>query len=157
MPPKALEQVRRLVEQDEVLFVFNSAGTATNVVVRQYLNSQKVPHLFVSGRGAAWGDYQHYPCTIGWGSSYQIEGSLYAEHILANRPDAKIAILSLNDDYGRDYVGFKDGLSERGSTMIVGEQTYHITDPPSLSDRKAESIRGRYLFRCRRTIGTCAR
>ena len=117
-----------------------------------------VPHLFVSGRDAAWGDYQHYPCTIGWGSSYQIEGSLYAEHILANRPNAKIAILSLNDDYGRDYVeGFKDGLSERGSTMIVGEQTYASPTRPWLSDRKAESIGGGYLFRCRRTIGSCAR
>ena len=130
MPPKALEQVRRLVEQDEVLLIFNSVGTATNVVVRQYLNSQKVPHLFVAGGDAAWGDYQHYPWTIGWGSSYQTEGRLYAEHILANRPNAKIAVLSLNDDYGRDYVkGFKDGLGERASTMIVGEQTYDITDP----------------------------
>ena len=90
MPPKALEQARRLVEHDKVLLVFNSAGTATNIVVRQYLNSQ--------------GDYQHYPWTIGWGSSYQSEGTLYAGHILANGPNARIAVLSLNDDYGRDYV-----------------------------------------------------
>ena len=130
MPPKALEQVRRLVEHDKVLLVFNSAGTATNIVVRQYLNSQKVPHLFVAGGDSAWGDYQHYPWTIGWGSSYQSEGTLYAEHILANRPNARIAVLSLNDDYGRDYVkGFKDGLAERASTMIVRELTYDITDP----------------------------
>ncbi len=130
MPPKALEQVRRLVEQDEVLLVFNSVGTATNIVVRNYLNGKKVPHLFVAGGDAVWGDYKHYPWTIGWGGSYQAEGRLYAEHILANRPNAKIAILALNDDYGRDYVrGFKDGLGERASTMIVGEQTYEFSDP----------------------------
>ena len=92
MPPKALEQVRRLVEQDKVLLIFNSVGTATNMVVRQYLNPLKVPHLFVAGGDTAWGDYQHYPWTIGWGSSYQTEGRLYAEHILANRPNAKIAV-----------------------------------------------------------------
>jgi branched-chain amino acid transport system substrate-binding protein len=129
-PPKALEQVRRLVEQDKVLFVSNSAGTATNITVRNYLNAKKVPHLFVAGGDDAWGDYQHYPWTIGWGSSHQTEGRLYAEHILANRPSAKIAILSLNDDYGRDYVkGFKDGLGGQASTMIVGEQTYEAFDP----------------------------
>jgi len=130
MPPKALEQARRLVERDKVLLLFNSVGTATNIVLREYLNSQKVPHLFVAGGDAAWGDYQHYPWTIGWGSSYQTEGRLYAEHILTNRPNAKIAVLSLNNDYGRDYVkGFKVGLGERASTMIVREQTYDITDP----------------------------
>ena len=130
LPPKAVEQVRRLVEEDQVLLIFNSVGTATNVVVRQYLNARKIPHLFVAGGDSAWGDYQHYPWTMGWGGSYQMEARLYAEHILANRPNAKIAILSLNDDYGRDYVkGFKDGLGERASSMIVGEQTYEYSDP----------------------------
>jgi branched-chain amino acid transport system substrate-binding protein len=129
VPPKALEQVRRLVEQDGVLLIFNSVGTATNIIVRNYLNPRKVPHLFVAGGDAAWGDYQHYPWTIGWGSSYEAEARLYAEHILANHPNSKIAILSLNDDFGRDYVkGFKDGLGDRASTMIVGEQTYEATD-----------------------------
>ena len=123
MPPKTLEQVRKLVEQDKVLLIFNSVGTATNLVARQYLNPLKVPHLFVAGGDTAWGDYQHYPWTIGWGSSYQSEGRLYAEHILANRPNAKIAVLLLNDDYGRDYVkGFKDGLGERAATMIVARR-----------------------------------
>lgn len=129
-PPKALEQARGLVEQDEVLLVFNSVGTATNIVVRNYLNAKQVPHLFVAGGDAAWGDYKHYPWTMGWGGSHQMEGRLYAEHILANRPNAKIAILALNDDYGRDYVkGLKDALGERASSMIVAEQTYESSDP----------------------------
>jgi branched-chain amino acid transport system substrate-binding protein len=98
--------------------------------VRKYLNTRKVPHLFVAGGDAAWGDYKAYPWTMGWGGSHQMEGRLYARHILANRPIAKIAILSLNDDYGRDYVkGFKEGLGARASSMIVGEQTYEYSDP----------------------------
>jgi branched-chain amino acid transport system substrate-binding protein len=130
LPPKAVEQVRKLVEEEQVLLIFNSVGTATNVVVRQYLNARKIPHLFVAGGDVAWGDYQRYPWTIGWGGSYQLEAKQYAKHILVNRPNAKIAILSLNDDYGRDYVkGFKDGLGERASSMIVSEQTYEYSDP----------------------------
>jgi ABC-type branched-subunit amino acid transport system substrate-binding protein len=130
VPAKALEQVRRLVEQDHVLLIFGSTGTATNIVVRNYLNPRKIPHLFVAGGDSAWGDYAHYPWTIGWGSSSQAEGRLYAAHILATRPNAKIAILSLNDDYGRDYVrGFKDGLGERAASMVIAEQTYEVTDP----------------------------
>ena len=109
LPPKAVEQVRKLVEQEQVLAIFGSIGTATNVAVRKYLNARKVPHLFVGGGDAVWGDHQNFPWTMGWGGSYQMEGRLYAEHILANRPNAKIAILSINDDYGRDLVkGFKD-------------------------------------------------
>jgi len=130
LPPKTVEQVRKLVEQEEVLAIFGSIGTATNVAVRKYLNARKVPHLFVGGGDAVWGDYQNYPWTMGWGGSYQMEGRLYAEHILANRPNAKIAILSINDDYGRNYVkGFKDGLGARASSMIVAEQTYEFSDP----------------------------
>ncbi len=130
VPPKALEQVRKLVEEDGVFGVFGSAGTATNIVARSYLNGKKVPHLFVAGGDTAWGDHAHYPWTMGWGSSYRAEARLYAEHILANRPNARIAILSLNDDYGRDYVkGFKEGLGEKASSMIVGEKTYEAFDP----------------------------
>jgi len=151
MPPKALEQVRRLVEHDKSPVGIQLRGYATNIVLREYLNSQKVPHLFVAGGDAAWGDYQHYPWTIGWGSSYQAEGKLYAEHILTNRPNAKIAVLSLNDDYDRDYVrGFKDGLAERASTMIVREQTYDITDPTVDSQIVTLKASGGYPFCCRR-------
>jgi ABC-type branched-subunit amino acid transport system substrate-binding protein len=130
VPPRALEQTRRLVEQDGVLLMFASPGPATNIVVRRYLNPRKVPQLFVFGGDAAGGDYKHYPWTMDWGSSLVAEARLYAEHIRSDRPNAKIAILSLNDDYGHDYVnGFKGGLGARASAMIVGEQTYESTDP----------------------------
>jgi ABC-type branched-subunit amino acid transport system substrate-binding protein len=130
LPPKTVEQVRKLVEREQVLALFGSIGTATNVAVRKYLNARKVPHLFVGGGDAVWGDYKNYPWTMGWGGSYQMEGRLYAEHILANRPNAKIAILSINDDYGRDLVkGFKDGLGARAGSMVVAEQTYEFSDP----------------------------
>jgi branched-chain amino acid transport system substrate-binding protein len=124
VPPKALEQTRRLVEEDGVFLIFGSLGPATSMVVRRYLNPRKVPHLWVWAGDTAGADYRHYPWTISWSSSLAAESRLYAEHILANRPNAKIAILSLNDEYGHDYLkGFKEGLGERASTMIVGEQT----------------------------------
>jgi branched-chain amino acid transport system substrate-binding protein len=130
VPAKTLEQVRRLVEQDRVLLIFNPVGDAAAIVARGYLNRKKVPQLFVGGGGGAWGDYQHYPWTIGWGSPYQAEAGLYAKHILANHPDAKIAILSENDEFGRDYVkGFKAALGDLAGKMIVGEQTYELSDP----------------------------
>jgi branched-chain amino acid transport system substrate-binding protein len=130
LPPKALEQVRRLVEGDGVFLIFGSPGPATNIVVRRYLNPRKVPQLFVWAGDAGGGDYRHYPWTMNWGSSLAAEARTYAKHILANRPDAKIAILSINDDGGRDYVkGFKDGLGARAATMIVGEETHESSDP----------------------------
>jgi branched-chain amino acid transport system substrate-binding protein len=130
VPPKALEQTRRLVEQDGVFLIFGSTGPATSIVVRRYLNPRKVPHLFGFAGDAAGGDYQHYPWTMSWSSSLAAESRLYAEDILANRPDAKIAVLWLNDEYGRDYMkGFKDGLGARAKTMIVAEQTYESSDP----------------------------
>lgn len=130
LPPKTVEQVRKLVEQEQVLLIFNSIGTATNVAVRKYLNGRKVPHLFVGGGDAVWGDPEHYPWTIGWGGRHQMEARLYANHILANRPNAKIAILSSNDDFGRDYVkGLKDALGTRAASMIVAEQTFEYSDP----------------------------
>lgn len=130
MPPKTVEHVRRLVEQDQVLLIFSSVGTATNMAVRKYLNAKGVPHLFVAGGDSAWGDHEHYPWTMGWMPSYRHEAALYAQHVLKTKPDAKIALFSLNDDYGRDYVaGFKAALGERAKTMIVNEQTYEATDP----------------------------
>jgi branched-chain amino acid transport system substrate-binding protein len=130
VPPKALEQTRRLVEEDRVFLIFGSLGPATSMVVRRYLNPRKIPQLFVYAGDAAGGDYKHYPRTISWSASLAAESRLYAEHILENRPNAKIAILWLNDALGRDYLkGFKEGLGERASTMIVAEQTYESTDP----------------------------
>jgi branched-chain amino acid transport system substrate-binding protein len=141
VPPKALEQTRRLVEEDGVFFIFGSLGPAPSMVVRRYLNPRKIPQLWVWAGDAAGGDYQHYPWTISWSSSLAAEARLYAEHILENRPNAKIAVLWLNDEYGRDYLkGFKDGLGERAATMIVAEQTYESTDPTvdsQTSDRRS--------------------
>jgi len=130
LPPKSVEQVRKLVEQEQVLLIFNSVGTATNIAVRKYLNGRKVPHLFTAGGDSAWGEPERYPWTMGWGGRHQMEARLYAQHIVAHRPNARIALLSINDDFGRDYIkGFKEGLGTRATQMIVAEQTYEFSDP----------------------------
>jgi ABC-type branched-subunit amino acid transport system substrate-binding protein len=129
-PGKALENARRLVEQDEVFILFNSVGTATNLAMRKYLNEKKVPHLFVSGGDTAWGDHKNYPWTLGWMPSYQFEGRTYARHLLKTKPNAKVALFYSNDDYGKDYVkGFVDALGASAKTMIVAEQTFNWSDP----------------------------
>ena len=112
-PPKTVEQTRRLVEQDEVLLTFNSLGTATNTAVHRYLNSKSIPQLFVLSGAAKWADPAHFPWTIPGMASYETEGAIYAKCILRHSPNAKVAILSQNDDFGRDYVaGFKRGDEE---------------------------------------------
>jgi branched-chain amino acid transport system substrate-binding protein len=129
-PPKTVEMVRRLVEQDQVAFVFNTLGTPTNSAIHKYLNQQKVPQLFVATGATKWGDPQHFPWTMGWQPTYQAEGHIYAQYILKNVPDPKVAILYQNDDYGKDYVkGLKDGLGEAAKKVIVAEQSYEVTDP----------------------------
>ncbi|MGB7480072.1 MAG: ABC transporter substrate-binding protein [Burkholderiaceae bacterium] len=128
-PPRAVEQVRKLVEREEVLAIFAPLGTPTNTAVRKYLNAKKVPQLFVSS-GAQWGDYQTYPWTMAWNVSYLTEARIYAQHILAENPKAKIAILSQNDDYGKDMVkGMMAGLGDRAKSMVVAQATYEVTDP----------------------------
>lgn len=127
-PPKAVEQVRKLVESDEVLVVFNPLGTPSNTAVQKYLNERKVPQLFVATGATKWDDPKTYPWTMGWQPSYQAEGRIYAQYILQNMPDAKIAILSQNDDFGKDYVkGFIDGLG--GKLKPVIHLTYEVSDP----------------------------
>ena len=129
-PAKAVEQVRRLVEHDDVLLIFSSVGTATNLAVRKYLNAKKVPQLLTAGGDSAWGDHKHYPWTMGWMPTFLDEARLYAKHILQNRPNAKIAVLYLNDDYGREYLqGLKVGLGDKATRMVVAEQSYEVTDP----------------------------
>jgi branched-chain amino acid transport system substrate-binding protein len=129
-PPKTVEMVRRLVEQDQVAFVFNTLGTPTNSAIHKYLNQQKVPQLFVATGATKWGDPQHFPWTMGWQPTYQAEGHIYAQYVLKNVPEPKIAILYQNDDYGKDYVkGLKDGLGEAAKKVIVAEQSYEVTDP----------------------------
>jgi ABC-type branched-subunit amino acid transport system substrate-binding protein len=128
-PPKAVEQVRKLVEQEEVVAIFQPLGTAPNTAIRTYLNAKRVPQLFVSSGATKWGDPKNFPWTIGFNPSYQLEGQVYAKQILRTSPDAKIAILSQNDDYGKDIVhGIKTGLGELATTMIVAEATYEVSD-----------------------------
>jgi branched-chain amino acid transport system substrate-binding protein len=129
-PPKAVEMVRKLVEQDEVAVLFQTLGTPTNTAIHKYVNQQKVPHLFVATGATKWNDPKNFPWTMGFQPNYQTEGKIYAAYILKHFPDAKIGILYQNDDYGKDYrKGLHDGLGEAAKKMIVLEQTYEVTDP----------------------------
>jgi branched-chain amino acid transport system substrate-binding protein len=128
-PPKAVEQARKLVESDEVLVVFNPLGTPSNSAIQKYLNSKKVPQLFVATGATKWNDPKSFPWTMGWQPSYQSEGRIYAKFLLKEKPDAKIAVLFQNDDFGKDYLkGLKDGLGAKAS-MIVAEESYETTEP----------------------------
>ena len=127
-PPKAVEQVRRLVEQDVVACLSNTLGTASNSAIVKYVNQKKVPHLFVGSGADKWGDYNEHPWTIGWQPSYRTESQVYAQYILKAKPDAKIAILYQNDDFGKDYlVGVRDVLKDRFSNVITA--SFEVTDP----------------------------
>ncbi|MBL8533580.1 MAG: ABC transporter substrate-binding protein, partial [Betaproteobacteria bacterium] len=129
-PPKTVEQTRRLVEQEEVLMIYQSLGTPTNTAIQKYLNAKKVPHIFLATGAAKWGEPKTFPWTMGFNPTYQIEARIYAQHILKTRPDAKIAVIYQNDDFGKDYiVGFKGMLGDKAAKMIVAEQTYEVTDP----------------------------
>ena len=127
-PPRTVEETRRLVEDEGVAAIFQPLGTATSLATRRYLNQKRVTQLFVGSGATAFGERDLFPWTIGWQISYQIEGRVYARHILATKPDAKIAVLYQNDDSGKDYVkGFRDGLGEKGS-MIVAAVSYEPSD-----------------------------
>lgn len=129
-PAKTVEMARKLVEQDEVLLVFNTLGTPPNSAIHSYMNQEKVPQLFVATGATKWGDPKHFPWTMGWQPSYQSEAKIFAANLLETKPDAKIAILYQNDDYGKDYLqGFKEGLGEKGRSQIVSELSYEVTDP----------------------------
>ncbi|HWH48757.1 MAG TPA: ABC transporter substrate-binding protein [Burkholderiales bacterium] len=128
-PPRAVEQVRKLVEEDEVLALFQTLGTPSNSAIHKYVNSKKVPHLFIATGATKWGDPKNFPWTIGFQPSYQIESKIYAKYILKNKPGARIAVLYQNDDYGKDYLkGLKDGLGDKAG-MIVREASYEVSDP----------------------------
>lgn len=129
-PPKTVEQTRKLVEQEEVLAMFNSLGTATNTAVQKYLNAKKVPQVFLASGATKWGDPKAFPWTMGFQPSYQTEGKLYGHYIAKKLPNAKVAVLYQNDDYGKDYVkGLKEGLGDKSAKAIVSEASYEVTDP----------------------------
>src|SRR6202000_2446892 len=128
-PPKAVEQARKLVESDEVLLIFNPLGTPSNSAIQKYMNAKKVPQLFVSTGATKWDDPKNFPWTMGWQPSYQSESRIYAKYLLKEKPDAKIAVLYQNDDFGKDYLkGLKDGFGAK-SSMIVAEESYETSEP----------------------------
>ncbi len=129
-PPKTVEMARKLVEQDKVLLIFQPLGTPPNTAIHKYMNAKKVPQLFVATGATKWNDAKRFPWTMGWQPNYQTEAKIYAQQILKDKPNAKIAVLYQNDDYGKDYLeGFKAGLGAKAKTMIVKEASYEVSDP----------------------------
>jgi branched-chain amino acid transport system substrate-binding protein len=129
-PPKTVEQIRKLVEQDNVAFIFQSLGSVTNAVIQKYLNDHEIPQLFLADGTSRWDDPQHFPWTMPWQPSYRTEGHVDAAYILKNKPEAKIGVLYQNETGGKDYLqGLKEGLGNNTRAKIVAEVSYEITDP----------------------------
>jgi branched-chain amino acid transport system substrate-binding protein len=129
-PAKTVEVVRQLVEQEKVLCCFNTLGTPSNTAIHKYMNSKKVPQLYVATGASKWGDPKHFPWTMGYQPDYRTEGVIYAKHILANVKEPKVGILMQNDDFGKDYLeGFKEGLGKDNAKLIAKLATYEVTDP----------------------------
>src|SRR5258705_13622971 len=129
-PPKAVEQVRKLVESDEVLLTFQLLGTPSNAAVQKYLNSKKVPQLFAATGASKFTDPKNFPWTMGFNPNYFVEGRIYGQYILKEHPNAKIGILYQNDDLGKDYLnGIKAGLGDKAAKMVVAEASYEVSDP----------------------------
>ncbi|MEH2510885.1 branched-chain amino acid transport system substrate-binding protein [Nitrobacteraceae bacterium AZCC 1564] len=128
-PPKAVEQARKLIESDEVLFIFGPLGTPSNSAIQKYMNAKKVPQLFVATGATKFGDNKDFPWTMGWQPAYQSEGRIYGKHLVSTKPDAKIAVMYQNDDFGKDLLkGFKDGLGAKAS-QIIAEESYEVSEP----------------------------
>ncbi|WP_316204998.1 ABC transporter substrate-binding protein [Bradyrhizobium sp. SZCCHNS3004] len=129
-PPKTVEQVRKLIESDEVFLVFNALGTPTQSAVQKYHNAKKVPQLFVATGASKWNDPKDFPWTMGFQPSYRVEARIFAKYILKAKPGAKVAIFYANDDFGKDYVaGIKDVFGDRAKSLIVAEESYETTEP----------------------------
>jgi branched-chain amino acid transport system substrate-binding protein len=129
-PPKTVEQTRRLVEQEQVAFLFNSLGTACCASVRQYMNDNKIPQLFVATGASMFSDPQHFPWTMGWQPNYQTEAAIFGKRIAATKPDAKIGVLYQNDSFGKDYLtGLKNGLGPDHVGMVIKEVSYETSEP----------------------------
>src|SRR3982751_4208328 len=145
-PPKAVEQVRRLVEQDEVLALFQTLGTPSNSAIHKYVNAKKVPHLLLATGATKWGDPKNFPWTMGFQPNYQSEGRIYAKYILQHHATGKIAVLFQNDDYGKDVLkGLKDGLGNK-TGMIIAEMPYETGDPTVDSQVVALKSSGADIF-----------
>jgi branched-chain amino acid transport system substrate-binding protein len=146
-PPKTLEMTRRLVEQDEVLAIYGTIGTPTNAVIHKYMNAKKVPHLMVATGGTKWNDPTNFPWTMAWQPSYHAEARVFAEHILKTIPNAKVAVLYQNDDFGKDlYNGFKHGLGDKLKQVVVADASYETSDPTVDSQMVALKASGANVF-----------
>ncbi|MGJ4948422.1 ABC transporter substrate-binding protein [Bradyrhizobium sp. HKCCYLS20291] len=129
-PPKTVEQVRKLIESDEVLLVFNALGTPTQTAVQKYHNAKKVPQLFVATGASKWNDPKEFPWTMGFQPSYRVEARIFAKYILKNKPNGKVAIFYANDDFGKDYVaGIKDVFGDKAKDLIIAEESYETSEP----------------------------
>src|SRR6202521_640377 len=129
-PPKTVEQVRKLIESDEVLLIFNALGTPTQTAVQKYHNAKKVPQLFVATGASKWNDAKEFPWTMGFQPSYRVEARIFAKYILKAKPDAKVAIFYQNDDFGKDYVaGLKEIFGDKASSILIAEESYETTEP----------------------------
>ncbi len=129
-PPRTVEDVRRLVEQDEVAFLFQTLGTPCNSAIVEYVTHKKIPHLFVGSGASKWSDYKKYPWTMGWQPNYRTEAQIYAKYMLANVKDPKMAILYQNDDFGKDYpAGVRDILGKDWDKVVTKSASYETTDP----------------------------
>ena len=143
-PPKTVEQARKLVESDEVLLIFNPLGTPSNSAIQKYMNAKKVPQLFVATGATKWNDPKDFPWTMGWQPNYQSEAQIYAKYILKEKPNAKIAMLYQNDDYGKDYLkGLKDGLGAKAASMIVAEESYEVSRADHRLPHRQAEVDGR--------------
>jgi len=129
-PPKTVEQIRKLIESDEVLLVFNALGTPTQTAVQKYHNARKVPQLFLASGANKWNDPKAFPWTMGFGPSYRVEARIFAKYILKTKPDAKVAIFYQNDDFGKDYVaGLKDVFGDKAASILIAEESYETAEP----------------------------
>jgi branched-chain amino acid transport system substrate-binding protein len=129
-PPKTVEMARKLIEQDQVLMLFQTLGTPSNTAIHKYMNMHKVPQMHVATGATKWNDPKNFKWTMGWQPNYQTEGRVYARHILQTKPDAKVGVLYQNDDYGKDYLkGLEDGFGDKAKTMIVAKASYEVSDP----------------------------
>jgi branched-chain amino acid transport system substrate-binding protein len=129
-PPKTVEQTRKLVEEDQVLLIFGTVGTPPNTAIWDYLNEHQVPQLFIATSAEKWNDPKNHPWTMAWSPAYQAEARIYGRYILKNLPNAKIAVIYQNDDFGKDYItGLRQGLGDKADKLIVATQSYETTDP----------------------------
>jgi branched-chain amino acid transport system substrate-binding protein len=129
-PPKTVEQIRKLIESDEVFLVFNALGTPTQTAVQKYHNAKKVPQLFLATGASKWNDPKDFPWTMGFQPSYRVEARIFAKYILKNKPDAKVAVFYANDDFGKDYLaGLKEVFGDKASSILIAEESYETTEP----------------------------